>query len=191
MELISDRHPLVVVVGSGGVGKTTLAASMGVLSARAGRDTLVMTFDPSLRLKDALGVGEEAKLQEMPVPLDAPGRLYASLLDARQTFDRLIQRYAQEEEASRRILENRFYQQLSGTLSGILEYMAVERLFEVEAEGRYAQVILDTPPTRQALRRRAPRSAYSGPWRDIVSSFVVHAPGPTNTSSSTSENAVR
>ncbi|HVG10944.1 MAG TPA: ArsA-related P-loop ATPase [Thermoanaerobaculia bacterium] len=151
MELISDRHPLVVVVGSGGVGKTTLAASMGVLSARAGRDTLVMTFDPSLRLKDALGVGEEAKLQEIPVPLDAPGKLYASLLDARQTFDRLIQRYAAEEEASRRILENRFYQQLSGTLSGILEYMAVERLFEVEAEGRYSQVILDTPPTRQAL----------------------------------------
>jgi len=151
MELISDRHPLVVVVGSGGVGKTTLAASMGVLSARAGRDTLVMTFDPSLRLKDALGVGEEAKLQEIPVPLDAPGKLYASLLDARQTFDRLIQRYASEEEASRRILENRFYQQLSGTLSGILEYMAVERLFEVEAEGKYSQVILDTPPTRQAL----------------------------------------
>jgi len=151
MELISDRHPLVVVVGSGGVGKTTLAASMGVLSARAGRDTLVMTFDPSLRLKDALGVGEEAKLHEVPVPLDAPGRLHASLLDARQTFDRLIERYAQEPEASRRILENRFYQQLSGTLSGILEYMAVERLFEVEAEGRYSQVILDTPPTRQAL----------------------------------------
>lgn len=151
MELISDRHPLVVVVGSGGVGKTTLAAAMGVLSARAGRDTLVMTFDPSLRLKDALGVGEEAKLQETPVPLDAPGRLFASLLDARQTFDRLIERYAPEDEAARRILENRFYQQLSGTLSGILEYMAVERLFEVEAEGKYGQVILDTPPTRQAL----------------------------------------
>lgn len=151
MELISERHPLVVVVGSGGVGKTTLAASMGVLSARAGRDTLVMTFDPSLRLKDALGVGEEAKLHEVAVPLDAPGRLHASLLDARQTFDRLIERYAPEDEAARRILENRFYQQLSGTLSGILEYMAVERLFEVEAEGRYGQVILDTPPTRQAL----------------------------------------
>ncbi|MES1242766.1 MAG: ArsA-related P-loop ATPase [Acidobacteriota bacterium] len=151
MELISDRHPLVVVVGSGGVGKTTLAAAMGVLSARQGRDTLVMTFDPSLRLKDALGVGEEAKNQEMPVPLDAPGRLSASLLDARQTFDRLVERYAPDPESARRILGNRFYQHLSGSLGGILEYMAVERLFEVQAEGRYSQIILDTPPTRQAL----------------------------------------
>lgn len=151
MELISDEHPLVVVVGSGGVGKTTLAASMGVLSARSGRDTLVMTFDPSLRLKDALGVGEEARLQEVKVPLDAPGKLGASLLDARQTFDRLIERYAPDEDSGRRILDNRFYQHLSGTLGGILEYMAVERLFEVQAEGRYGQVILDTPPTRQAL----------------------------------------
>ncbi len=151
MELISDHHPLVIVVGSGGVGKTTLAAAMGAVSARSGRDTLVMTFDPSLRLKDALGVGEEAKEREVPVAFDAPGKLHASLLDARQTFDRLIERYAPDPEASRRILENRFYQHLSGTLGGILEYMAVERLFEVAADGRYGQVILDTPPTRQAM----------------------------------------
>jgi anion-transporting ArsA/GET3 family ATPase len=163
MELISDRHPLLIFVGSGGVGKTTLAAAAGVLAARAGRDTLVMTFDPSLRLKDALGVGEEAREHEVPVALDALrddaapgsaggwGRLDASLLDAGQTFDRLIARYAPDDEARRRIVENRFYRHLSGSLGGILEYMAVERLFEVAAEGRYGQVVLDTPPTRQAL----------------------------------------
>ena len=151
MDLISGRHPLMIVVGSGGVGKTTLAASMGVLSAREGRDTLVMTFDPSLRLKQTLGVGEEAKLREVPVDFEAPGKLYASLLDARLTFDRLIERYAPTEEARGRVLDNRFYQHLSGTLGGILEYMAVERLFEVASAGRYGQVILDTPPTRQAL----------------------------------------
>lgn len=151
MDLISDRHPLIIVVGSGGVGKTTLAASMGVLSAREGRDTLVMTFDPSLRLKQALGVGEEAKLREVPVDFEAPGALHASLLDARQTFDRLIDRYAPDEESRNRVLNNRFYQHLSGSLGGILEYMAVERLFEVAGDGRYQQIILDTPPTRQAL----------------------------------------
>lgn len=151
MDLISGQHPLMIVVGSGGVGKTTLAASMGVLSAREGRDTLVMTFDPSLRLKQTLGVGEEAKLREVPVNFEAPGKLYASLLDARLTFDRLIGRYAPTEEARGRVLGNRFYQHLSGTLGGILEYMAVERLFEVASDGRYGQVILDTPPTRQAL----------------------------------------
>jgi anion-transporting ArsA/GET3 family ATPase len=163
--LLSDEAPLLVVVGSGGVGKTTLAAALGVQSALAGRDTLVMTFDPSLRLKDALGVGEEARDREVPVDLaalDRPGRrrgagdgrrgrLDASLLDARRTFDRLVERYAPDPEARRRILANRFYQHLAGTLSGVLEYMAVERLFEVAREGRYDQVILDTPPTRQAL----------------------------------------
>lgn len=151
MDLISDRHPLIICVGSGGVGKTTLAASMAVLSAREGRDTLVMTFDPSLRLKQALGVGDEARHKEVRVALDAPGTLYASLLDARDTFYRLIERYAPDEESRRRVLENRFFQHLSGTLGGILEYMAVERLFEVRAEGKYQQIILDTPPTRQAL----------------------------------------
>ncbi len=151
MDLISGRYPLILVVGSGGVGKTTLAAALGVLSAREGRDTLVMTFDPSMRLKQTLGVGEEAKLREVPVALEAPGDLHASLLDARLTFDRLIERYAPDEESRQRVLGNRFYQHLSGTLGGILEYMAVERLFEVAAGGHYGQVILDTPPTRQAL----------------------------------------
>jgi len=155
VSLLSGDTPLVVVVGSGGVGKTTLAAAIGLRSARSGRDTLVMTFDPSLRLKDALGVTEEARDREVAVPVEearaAGGRLDASLLDARRTFDRLVERYAPDDDARRRILGNRFYRHLAGTLSGVLEYMAVERLFEVAKEGRYAQVILDTPPTRQAL----------------------------------------
>ncbi|HUF77497.1 MAG TPA: ArsA-related P-loop ATPase, partial [Thermoanaerobaculia bacterium] len=158
--ILDPDAPLLVVVGSGGVGKTTLAAALGIHSALRGRDTLVMTFDPSLRLKDALGVGEEARDREVEVPLAGigragrgagAGRLDASLLDARRTFDRLVERYAPDEEARRRILANRFYRHLAGTLSGVLEYMAVERLFEVAREGRYQQVILDTPPTRQAL----------------------------------------
>ena len=139
--------PLIIVVGAGGVGKTTLAASLGLLSAEKREDTLVMTFDPSLRLKDALGVGEEAKGDEVEVT----SHLWASLLDAKQTFDRLVARYSPDDKARDRILNNRYYNHLAGGLAGILEYMAVERLFEVSESGRFERVILDTPPTRQAL----------------------------------------
>jgi anion-transporting ArsA/GET3 family ATPase len=110
-----------------------------------------MTFDPSWRLKDTLGVGEAAGDQETEVDAGTPGRLAASLLDARTTFDRLIDRYSPEPEAADRIHRNRFYDHLSGTLAGVLEYMAVERLHEVREEGRYSRIVLDTPPTREAL----------------------------------------
>lgn len=141
---------LVAVVGAGGVGKTTLAAALGVAAARDGAATLVMTFDPSRRLKDALGVGDEASARPARVRL-AGARLDASLLDARATFDGLVRRYAPDPAAADRIFRNRFYRHLAGSLAGVLEYMAVERLFEVAAEGAYDRVILDTPPTRQAL----------------------------------------
>jgi len=151
MDLNAAHPPLLIVVGSGGVGKTTLAAALGLVSARAGEKTLVMTFDPSLRLKDALGVGEEARAEEVRVPADTPGELWASLLDARRTFDRLIARHAANETERDRILDNPYYSHLAGNLAGILEYMAVERLYEIATQGDYDRVILDTPPTRQAI----------------------------------------
>ncbi len=151
MLLDPARESLVIVVGAGGVGKTTLTAALGMRAARLGSNTLVMTFDPSLRLKDTLGVGDQALDREVTVPYNAPGRLDVSLLDARRTFDRLIARYAPDKTAAERILRNRFYEHLSGNLAGVLEYMAVERLFEIATEGGYDCVILDTPPTRQAI----------------------------------------
>ena len=137
------------ITGKGGVGKTTLAAALGLASAHEGHDTLVMTFDPSLRLKDTLGVGDEARDAEVRVAVETPGALYASLLDARRTFDRLVTRYAPDKKARQRILENRYYSHLAGRLAGILEYMAVERLFEIASEKRFDRIVLDTPPTRQ------------------------------------------
>ncbi|MEM8995340.1 MAG: ArsA-related P-loop ATPase [Acidobacteriota bacterium] len=169
LDLTAADPPLVIAVGSGGVGKTTVAASMGLVSARAGVDTLVMTFDPSLRLKDALGVDQASQEEEVEVPLgdihpgDAAGtvpagdgagtkgQLFASLLDARRTFDRLVARYAPDDASRDRILTNEYYGHLAGHLGGILEYMAVERLYEVSTQGRYDRIILDTPPTAQAI----------------------------------------
>lgn len=140
-----------VFVGAGGVGKTTLAAGAGLRCARDGADTLVMTFDPSERLKDVLGVGDAARDHEVEVDTDTPGVLRASLLDAQATFDRIVGRHAPDAAARERILRNRFYAHLSGSLGGILEYMAVERLYEVAKHGQHERVILDTPPVRQAL----------------------------------------
>ena len=142
---------LIVVVGGGGVGKTTLAAALALGSARAGRRTLVMTFDPSMRLKDALGVGEAAKDAPVRVLDAGPGCLDAALLDVKRTFDQLVLAHAPDPAAAARILGNRFYRDMAGNLAGILEYMAMERLFEMQAEGGYDRIILDTPPTRQAM----------------------------------------
>ena len=140
---------ILVVVGSGGVGKTTLAAVLGVAAAKAARDTLVMTFDPSLRLKDALGVGEAARDAEVRVPLNAPGALAVSLLDASGPFDRLVRRYAPDAASRDRILSNRLFRHLAGSLAGVLEYMAVGRL------GRGAEAFLDRMVGLDLLRDMA------------------------------------
>lgn len=142
---------LTVVVGAGGVGKTTLAAALALGAARGGQRTLVMTIDPSQRLKDSLGVGEAAKDDPVRVLQAGSGFLDAALLDAKRTFDRLIRTYAPDAPSAERIFANRFYQDMAGKLSGILEYMAMERLFEMQASGAYDLIILDTPPIRQAM----------------------------------------
>ncbi|MFQ5526231.1 MAG: ArsA family ATPase [Thermoanaerobaculia bacterium] len=162
-----------VFVGGGGVGKTTLAAALALRCAAAGERTLVMTFDPSLRLKDALGIGDSeagstagsrARDEIVPVALPdtAGGELFAHLLDARRTFDRLIVRYSSDAATRDRIFANRFYRHLAGQLAGILEYMAVERLYEAVRSKRFDRIILDTPPTREALEfLDAPRRIVS------------------------------
>jgi len=145
-----DARRIVVCVGSGGVGKTTTAAALAVEAARRGRRTAVLTVDPAQRLKDALGLGA---LGDEPrrVPLGRGVHLDAFLLDVKRTFDELVRGLAATPEQARAVLENRLYQNLSSTLAGSAEYMAVERVYRLAEEGGYDLLVVDTPPAQHAV----------------------------------------
>ena len=148
-ELATDRS-ILVCCGPGGVGKTTIAAALAVEGARRGRRTVVVTIDPAKRLADALGLDA---LTDTPKRIegDWPGELWALMLDPRSTFDGLVARYAPGPEQAEAILANRFYRNIAGALSGTQEYMAMEKLFELHDDDRFDLVVVDTPPTRNAL----------------------------------------
>jgi len=149
-----DRHRLLLCVGSGGVGKTTTAAALGVVAARRGRRAAVLTIDPARRLKDSLGIdaldGEPHRVPLTDVD-ERGGSLDAMLLDAKRTFDAVIRRYATSEAAAERVLANRIYDTISTALAGSQEYMAMERLHAIASEDRYDLLVVDTPPTHHAL----------------------------------------
>jgi anion-transporting ArsA/GET3 family ATPase len=155
--LVSNKR-ILVCVGSGGVGKTTTAASLGLAGARAGRRTLVLTIDPAKRLANALGLStlghdvqavppEKVALGGAPVA----GSLDAMMLDQKRAFDEIVARYAKDPESQKRIMGNRIYQQISSTLAGSHEYAAMAKLYEIAGEKKYDLIILDTPPTANAL----------------------------------------
>jgi anion-transporting ArsA/GET3 family ATPase len=156
-ELLSTRR-VAVCVGTGGVGKTTVAAALGVEAARRGLRTLVLTIDPARRLADALGVGE---LGNRPVELaderraelgiTGEGSLSALMLDMKSTFDDLVERFAEDPETRERILGNRIYQHVSDALAGSAEYAAMEKVYELCEGGDYDLVVVDTPPSQHAL----------------------------------------
>jgi anion-transporting ArsA/GET3 family ATPase len=156
-DLIAERR-ILVCCGSGGVGKTTTAAALAIRAATLGRRTLVLTIDPARRLANALGVadfGNEVRrvrarrFEAAGVPLR--GELDAMMLDTKRTFDDLVERFAPSREMREAILSNPIYQELSDTLAGSREYMAMEKLYELSAEGGYDLIVLDTPPTKHAL----------------------------------------
>ena len=151
---LGDKR-ILVVGGAGGVGKTTVAAALALQAALSGRRVLVCTIDPSRRLATSLGL---LRLSDRPRALGiarlAPrpgGALWAMTLDTRRTFDALVERHMPSAEARRRVLQNRFYKQVSSALAGSHEYMAMEKLLELSADERFDLVVLDTPPTRHAL----------------------------------------
>lgn len=148
------RSSVVICCGSGGVGKTTTAAVIAMTAARQGRRTVVVTIDPARRLADALGLegltNTPSRIDGVTSP-DGRGEMWAMMLDTKATFDGLVQRYSADAEQAERILGNAFYQNISGSLSGTQEYMASEKLYELAVEGDYDLVVVDTPPTRNAL----------------------------------------
>jgi anion-transporting ArsA/GET3 family ATPase len=148
-QLVQDSR-ILVCCGSGGVGKTTTAAVLALEAARIGRRAVVVTIDPAKRLADALGLDD---LTGTPSQIggDWPGELSALMLDTKSTFDSLVATHASSPEQGRRILENRFYRNISAALSGTQEYMAMEKLYELHQRTDFDLVVVDTPPTRNAL----------------------------------------
>ena len=154
---VTDLHDhlehagVIVCCGSGGVGKTTTAAALGLEAQRSGRRAVVVTIDPAKRLADALGVPGGLTNDPVRLALDGPGELWALMLDTASTFDGLVRANAQDDAQAERILANRFYRNVAGSLSGTQEYMAAERLHALHRDPRFDLVIVDTPPTRNAL----------------------------------------
>ena len=150
--ILSDRSNRVVVCcGAGGVGKTTTAAAMALRAAEYGRTVVVLTIDPAKRLAQALGIKELGNTpQQVPLGPEVPGELHAMMLDMRRTFDEMIVGYSDPQRAQE-ILNNQVYQTLATSLAGTQEYMAMEKLGQLLAEDRWDLVVVDTPPSRNAL----------------------------------------
>ncbi len=158
LEPLIRTKRVIVCCGAGGVGKTTTAAAIGLASAVAGRKALVLTIDPARRLAEAMGIPEaarvpsavpRAKLETLGVPLT--GELDAWMLSPEVVFETMVRRLAGDEARVQAILKNRLYQHLSKIVAGMQEYTAAEALYTLSTEGKYDLVVLDTPPSRNAL----------------------------------------
>jgi anion-transporting ArsA/GET3 family ATPase len=151
--LLDDpRTRIIVCCGSGGVGKTTTAAALGLRAAERGRHVVVLTVDPARRLAQSMGLSSLDNIPRL-VPLNGPagdGSLHAMMLDMKRTFDEIVEAHADPGRASA-ILQNRFYQSLSSSFAGTQEYMAMEKLGQLRRADEWDLIVVDTPPSRSAL----------------------------------------
>jgi len=156
-ELIAGKR-VVVCAGSGGVGKTTTAAALGMGAAALGAKVAVVTIDPARRLANALGLAELGNEPQRIDParftehgVEMRGELWALMLDAKRTFDELIERLAADRRTRDDVLGNRIYQQISNAVAGSQEFTAIAKLYDLDAGGDFDLLVLDTPPSRNAL----------------------------------------
>ena len=151
-EILKDRaNRVVVCCGAGGVGKTTTAAAMALRAAEYGRTVVVLTIDPARRLAQSMGITDLGNTpQRVPLPEEVPGELHAMMLDMRSTFDEMVIENS-EPGLAESILNNQFYQTVATSLAGTQEYMAMEKLGQLLAQDRWDLVVVDTPPSRNAL----------------------------------------
>ena len=149
MKLAGKR--VVVVAGSGGVGKTTTSAALALGLAAEGRRVAVVTIDPARRLANALGLEELGNEPRRVEGIELAGELWAMQLDAKRTFDELVEHLAPDASAAGDVLDNRIYRELSGAMTGSQEFTAVAKLYELHRDPRWDVVVLDTPPSRNAL----------------------------------------
>jgi len=151
-DLLNQRS-VIVCVGAGGVGKTTTAAALALDAAQRGRRVCVVTIDPARRLSDAMGFDGDRAIGNEPqrIEFDGKGELWAVMLDTSITFDALIRTYAPTEEQAQTILDNEFYNNIAHSMSGSHEYMAMEKLYELHNDDRFDLVVVDTPPTSNAV----------------------------------------
>lgn len=149
--MIGDGARLVVCMGSGGVGKTTMSAALAVAHAMSGKRVCVVTIDPAKRLADALGVRGELTNEPTHVGTFGSGELWAMMLDAQRTFDELITSTSTSQEQAERIRNNALFASIARQLGGTQEYMAAEKLYQLDRDERFDVVVVDTPPSREAL----------------------------------------
>jgi anion-transporting ArsA/GET3 family ATPase len=149
--LADTSNRVVVCCGAGGVGKTTTAAAMALRAAEYGRTVVVLTIDPAKRLAQALGIEDLGNSpQRVALAPEVNGELHAMMLDMRRTFDEMVVQYSGAGKADA-ILENQFYQTVATSLAGTQEYMAMEKLGQLLGEDKWDLVVVDTPPSRNAL----------------------------------------
>jgi anion-transporting ArsA/GET3 family ATPase len=178
MDSILKTSKVVIVMGTGGVGKTTLSATIALKASRMGLRTLVLTIDPARRLASALGLEKLDAVERLVQQHENGGALFAAMLDPSQVFSDFVRGTMTDKGAAEKLIANGMYKFLSTTMSGSIEYTALERLYSCTGSGQYDLVVLDTPPAQNAMEFLTAPERFYGLFQDSVLGWFTKASGP-------------